>query len=384
MRKIITFLFLITSILIFASLDDISEIFNKEDMIQSSDQKLQKMGYLLKHWEKNHSLYKQKADEIKINNFREDEKALINFMENIQPLVYIDPVAKLGNLYEQYPDSIAVKSLYLLYNVEYWKAIKDPKIAEQIISLSNEIENIKSKDIPLGIYAKSLIMWKSNIFKNEEIAYSQLKNLYINITNQKEILELLIEMNYQNKNNSLTKKLYKDYLEKPEKDVKTMIHLANLLYFDNDIEELSKFSEDLLNQYPNNSFVKKNIYEILGDSSKNIDQKVEYYKLASSSDPEDPNLLTKLGLSYYEQDPKENAKLVRIILNSSISKNPNQPEVEKILSKLRKNVIIKNFLFYMVPIILITAIGIFLLLKLEKIKKEKELKLMNDENDDNI
>jgi ATP-dependent Zn protease len=87
-------------------------------------------------------------------------------------------------------------------------------------------------------------------------------------------------------------------------------------------------------------------------------------------------------MAYYEQDPEENAQLARAMLNMSISKNPNQPEVEEVLDVLRRNVIIHNIIYIVLPIVGVFSLGIFLLLRYEKKQKKQEKDMIYNESKD--
>jgi tetratricopeptide (TPR) repeat protein len=382
-KGLVLLLLTLTTISFSGELDKFLFNFTPENMLESESDEMKYLGHLLTKWESGYEFLKN-PDELDLN-FTDEEQVMISFLEGVEEYVFISPLNKLEQMKENYSNSLIFNSIYLYMGSEYWIETGDPTYANRMFDTAEKIEEIYGQRVPLTIYYDSYIAWNSRLYGNRERAFEDIEYGYLNFGKEKRILELYITMSSQMNSYENLDKAYNDYMEYNKKDFNVVLTLANS-YRSIGNNEKSKEIAQYVADNASSTFTLRDSYEMLGDLSQDYDDKIEYYKQASSKDPENWMLLKKLGMAYYEQDPEENAQLARVMLNMSITQNPRQPEVEEVLSVLRKDVIIHNLIYYVLPIAAVFVLGIYLLLRHEKKKKKKEKDMIykesrNDHND---
>ena len=382
-KGLVLMLLTLTTLSFSGELDKFLFNFTPENMLQSESDEMKYLGHLLINWQSGYE-FLDNIEELELN-YTEKEQVMINFLKGIEKYVYIAPLNKLEEMKNEYSDSLIFNSIYLYMGSEYWIETGDPKYAEKMFNTAEKIEQLYGKKVPLTIYYDSYIAWYSNLFEDKKRAFENIQYGYFNYGKEKSILELYIIMTNELGVFENLDKTYKDYMSYETKDFNIVLTLASSYKKMGNYEKSKEIAQYVVNN-ATSTFVLRDSYEMLGDLSQSYEDKIKYYKMASSKEPENWRLLKKLGMAYYEQDPEENAQLARVILNMSITKNPRQPEVEKVLDKLRKNVIIHNITYYVLPIIGVFVLGIFLLLRYEKKKKKEEKDMIynksrNDHNE---
>ena len=182
-------------------------------------------------------------------------------------------------------------------------------------------------------------------------------------------------MSYQNEDYKKATDLYENYIKLGENADE--IHLIAAKSYLN-LENKDKARE--LASSITKSSGRKNIlastYELLGDIAQTNVQKINYYKLSLEYDEKNGLIWSKLGVSYLQEDRKENAQLARVILNKALSLYPNQPEIRAELDNLQRDIKIKGVMVYILPLLGIVIGGITVMIVLEKRKKNKEYEEM--------
>ncbi|MGM0640299.1 MAG: tetratricopeptide repeat protein [Thermotogota bacterium] len=376
-KGLVVLLLILTTVSFSGELDNFLYNFTPGDMLESESDEMKYMGHLLVKWEKGYEPIKNTQD-LDLN-FTEDEQAVIDFLENLEEYVFIAPLKELDQMKKDYQDSLIFNSFYLFFGSEYWKQTKDPSYAVKMFDTAEKIEDMVGEKVPLTIYYDSYIAWHSRVYSDKERAFEDIKYGFLNFKKEKTILELYIKISYSYNYFEYLDTAYQDYMGFDDKNFNTVLTLANSYRVLGDIEKTKEIAQYVIDN-STSTFTQRDAFEILGDLSETQEEKIEYYKQASSIDPENWKLLRKLGMAYYNQDPEENAQLARAMLNMSITQNPNQPEVEIVLDELRRKVIIHNIINYVLPIIAVFALGVFLLLRHEKKKKKKEKDMIYHES----
>jgi len=376
-------LLILTTISFSGELERFLYNFTPENMLESESDEMKYMGHLLVKWQSGFE-YIKNPDELDLN-FTEDEQAVINFIEGLEEFVFIAPLKELEQMKEAYSDSLIFNAFYLFFGSEYWKETKDPSYAVKMFDAAEKIEKMVGERVPLTIYYDSYIAWNSRLYSDRDRAFEDIKYGFLNYEKEKTIIELYITISYAYDYFEYLDISYEKYMSFDKKDFNIILTLADSYRSVGNIQKSKNIAQYIINN-SDSTFSRRDAFEILGNLSETYDDKIEYYKKASSLDPENWLLLKKLGMAYYNQDPDENAQLARVMLNMSVTQNPNQPEVELVLDELRKKVIIHNLVNYVLPIAAIFALGIFLLLRYEKKKKKKEKDMIyhesrNDHND---
>lgn len=384
-KGLILLLLTFTTISFSGELEKFLYNFTPETMLESNSDELRYMGNLINKWKNGYEPIKN-PENLNLN-YTKQEKVVINFLENMEQYVFISPLKKLEAMKEENSDSLIFNSFYLFLGSEYWINTGDPSYAKKMFETADKIEKMYGKKVPLTIYYNSYILWYSNLYGDKTKAFNNIKYGFLNFEKEKKILELYIIMAYDRDYFEYLDRSYEEYMSFNEKNPDTLLTLSKSYRKTGNKEKAINIAKYVINNYTS-TYRQRDAYEILGDLAEKAQTKIDYYKQASSLDPENWMLLRKLGLAYYNQNPDENAQIARVILNMSISKNPNQPEVEKVLEVLRKDVIIDNIIKYVIPIVGVFILGIFLLLRYEKKKKKKEKDMIykesrNDHNDHN-
>lgn len=384
-KGLILLLLTFTTISFSGELEKFLYNFTPETMLESNSDELRYMGNLINKWKNGYEPIKN-PENLNLN-YTKQEKVVINFLENMEQYVFISPLKKLEAMKEENSDSLIFNSFYLFLGSEYWINTGDPSYAKKMFETADKIEKMYGKKVPLTIYYNSYILWYSNLYGDKTKAFNNIKYGFLNFEKEKKILELYIIMAYDRDYFEYLDRSYEEYMSFNEKNPDTLLTLSKSYRKTGNREKAINIAKYVINNYTS-TYRQRDAYEILGDLAEKAQTKIDYYKQASSLDPENWMLLRKLGLAYYNQNPDENAQIARVILNMSISKNPNQPEVEKVLEVLRKDVIIDNIIKYVIPIVGVFILGIFLLLRYEKKKKKKEKDMIykesrNDHNDHN-
>ncbi|WGS65252.1 tetratricopeptide repeat protein [Marinitoga aeolica] len=386
------FIILIMFLIVFSFSVDIADFyvknFNTDEMINSNKVNIKIFGYLKKYFETGYSGYLRAANELRAKynellNF--EEKNIFDIMAMINPQTTIDPIKKLEELKNKYPNFQLVNILLLEFEYKQWLITGDPKLAKKIL---NEIESIKKimGYTPFVVYYKANFLFKSSIYGNKEEAYTIIKKGVLEFPENKKIMEIYLiiaaQLEKDKKDKNIFEEISKVYVKEPEVKENILLLIAKH-FFESNKKDFAK--QIIINKIiPNvkNSRVLQLSYELLGDYADTNVQKMNYYQQSLKYNSENARILSKWALSMLKVDENKYKTLARIALNKAISIDPNiSTEALKALKNLRTKVKIEVMVNYVLPIILFVSgsLGILIYYEKRKKKKEKELLLKDDE-----
>ncbi|MDN5342612.1 MAG: hypothetical protein PWP28_1487 [Oceanotoga sp.] len=363
MKKTLILIFLTTIATIYAqSLDILMYDFDFQNLLKNSSKEVQYFGDLIKRWKMG-----TQVRSLENLNYTDEEQKIINILETANPKEFLSLIKSTKSILNE--DSKIINSFYLYINGEYYKNTKDYILAKDILSISEKLNNINNKLTPITIYYKNYSGIYSEIVDKETIKNELLYGIN-EYPENKEIVELFVYYSHKYDDFENIEKLYNIYSNFEKKDELTLLYIADIF---KDISQKEKSKEISLNLIKDeNENIKRNAYTILGDIEDDLNIKIEYYKKASEYSTDDWELFRKLGLAYYEKDKKEYSNMIRVLLLQSLDIKPDQEDIIPIVNELRKELVMENFIKYFLPLILITFIGLWLIFKYEKKKKEKE------------
>jgi tetratricopeptide (TPR) repeat protein len=371
------FLVFLTVIAVFASsLDRYVFVFDDEKLVSDSKE-LSVLGFYLKYWKSGYEEYKSTANTIFSENmdlFFPDDTAVLDIFSSINPQEFLSPGKKFRSAKETYPQSIIINAFFIEFLYSDWERSGEIQVGQEIIDSCNNLEQLAGTN-PLSSFYKAKVLWKSKVIGDSSQAIQIIKDIYTEYSDNIKILYEYIVMSYQNEDYKKATDLYENYIKLGENADE--IHLIAAKSYLN-LENKDKARE--LASSITKSSGRKNIlastYELLGDIAQTNVQKINYYKLSLEYDEKNGLIWSKLGVSYLQEDRKENAQLARVILNKALSLYPNQPEIRAELDNLQRDIKIKGVMVYILPLLGIVIGGITVMIVLEKRKKNKEYEEM--------
>lgn len=371
------FLVFLTVIAVFASsLDRYVFVFDDEKLVSDSKE-LSVLGFYLKYWKSGYEEYKSTANTIFSENmdlFFPDDTAVLDIFSSISPQEFLSPGKKFRSAKETYPQSIIINAFFIEFLYSDWERSGEIQVGQEIIDSCNNLEQLAGTN-PLSSFYKAKVLWKSKVIGDSSQAIQIIKDIYTEYSDNIKILYEYIVMSYQNEDYKKATDLYENYIKLGESADE--IHLIAAKSYLN-LENKDKARE--LASSITKSSGRKNIlastYELLGDIAQTNVQKINYYKLSLEYDEKNGLIWSKLGVSYLQEDRKENAQLARVILNKALSLYPNQPEIRAELDNLQRDIKIKGVMVYILPLLGIVIGGITVMIVLEKRKKNKEYEEM--------
>ncbi|MDK2945861.1 hypothetical protein [Geotoga petraea] len=362
MKKILFLIFSLLFVLSFSN--DFLEFFEETNLKKlkvSENPNSKTLGGFLLYWhniDDDYTVYAgTNEDIIAFLKYDDNELSLIN---------------KLRYFEEIETNSIYEYGLELYFLDSYWSRTRDVHVVDRIFELRNIINNYYGKDLPRTELAVSNILWKSNIYGDKELAYEIMREQFEKYPNNSIIINTFSEMSFELKKTEYVEELYANYNLKDDYNENTLLYFIYAFLEKEQPEKARGTSKNLLNRSTNN-FNKAKVYELLGDYSDNLEEKSEYYRLSLKNRYSNGEVLGKLGLTLYEMDQDIYAEQARAFLNASVAYGYSNDEINEVLSKLRWRVILNNFLIFMLPLIIITAIGIYLIVKWERWKRDDDL-----------
>ncbi|MGM0641068.1 MAG: hypothetical protein ACQESN_06575 [Thermotogota bacterium] len=362
MRKVLILLF--SLIIIFSFSNDFKNFFMEMDLkelVEDQNPDLKSLSSFLIYWNNQSSNYNIYP------NTHEYIKDFISF-EDIQ----LTMVNKLKYFENNEPNSIQAYALELYFLDNYWRRTRDVHVVDRIIELKDIINSYYNEQLPRTAIAVSNIYWNSNIFTDRDQAYELIKTQFEKFPNNEEILNIFTNMSYTLKKTEYVDELFEYYDLNSNYNEQTLLYFIYAFLDNGEVEKAEGLSTVLINRSTNQSN-KAKAYELLGDYTDNLEDKVENYQKSISQKFTNGSVLGKLGVSLYQLDPEKYAEASRAYLNSATAYGYSPDEVTQILSKLRWRLIFKNFLIFMVPFILITGIGIYFIIKWERWKRDDDL-----------
>ncbi|HOT31540.1 MAG TPA: hypothetical protein PLP09_05180 [Petrotogaceae bacterium] len=359
-----------------SSLDRYVFIFDDDKLVYDSKE-LSVLGFYLKYWRSGYEEYKSTANTIFSENmdlFFPDDTAVLDIFSSINPQEFLSPGKKFRSAKENYPQSIIINAFFIEFLYSDWERSGEVQAGKEIIDSCDNLEQLVGIN-PLSSYYKSKVLWKSKVIGDSAQALKIIKDIYAEYSDNIKILYEYIVMSYQNDDYKKVTDLYENYIKLGESaDEINLIAAKSYLNLGNK----DKARELALNITKSSG--RKNIlastYELLGDIAQTNVQKINYYKLSLEYDEKNGLIWSKLGVSYLQEDRKENAQLARVILNKALSLYPNQPEIKAELDNLQRDIKIKGVMVYILPLLGIVIGGITVMIVLEKRKKNREYEEM--------
>jgi len=362
MKKILVLIFSLLFVLSFS--DDFIKFFeetNLKKLKESENPNLKTLGSFLLYW---HNI---DDDYTVYDGTNEDIIAFLNYDDNELSLIN-----KLRFFEERETNSIYQYGLEIYFLDEYWNRTKDAHVVDRIFELRNIINNYYGENLPRTELAVNNILWKSNIFGDRELAYGIMRDQFEKYPDNSIIINTFSEMSFELKKTEYVDELYSNYNLKDDYDENTLLYFIYAFLDTGESEKAKAISKILLNRSTNN-YNKAKAYELFGDYSDNLEEKAEYYRLSLENRYSNGKVLGDLGLTLYEIDQDRYAEQARAFLNASVAYGYSNNEINEVLSKLRWRVILNNFLIFMLPLIIITVIGIYLIVKWERWKRDDDL-----------
>ncbi len=322
-----------------------------------------------------------------------EEKDLFQIILNSSSFEYIKPFESLKVLKNNNPNSAIIKAIFIEYAYRIWHFDKNIVLKEEIINELNEI-NLLIGENPFTKFYKLKFLFTENprdIFLTKDF-----ESLVFDYPKNQRSFDLFISYLNINRNNDYTFQIYSDYLKFENKNIFSELFLASS-FAEMGIEDIAtKISGNVINSTSNPIILSKS-YEILGDFAQFPADKILYYsssilyipatsysnRLAKASagiffyydfpvNIDYANIYAKLGYLFYNLDEKKYETNIRLLFNYANELNPYNNEYKNMVWKMRRKVIFKNFFLFMVPISILTIIGIFLVIKRERYCKYRD------------
>ena len=366
--------------------------FEYSQLINSKNELLKIIGYYKLYFNFGFTGNKVKAKKLfdslqknQNNNQAEAITELIKSLDTFSQVEMLKPIKTLTNLDIKYNNDL-IKTLKLEYVYKDWERSGDPKTAFEIM---NTLKYLKKKygETPFYSYYYSLFNIESKLYGKRENAYNELKNGVLNfkdsillkelfLTGARKKDEITFIPSYLKKDDEpLYLNIAKEYINSNQNNGYVLLSIEEF-YLKNNLYQQAKNLLKNIKKSNNVNQILPRAYELLGDYSSNINDKVSFYEKSLTLLNENYDLWGKFGLAVYKQDPIKNKTLARIALNNATNA-PNQPqEVYVLLKKLRNDMKLHLFLTVILPIILVFVVGITILLLYEKHNKKKQRELM--------
>ncbi|BBE31220.1 hypothetical protein OSSY52_13610 [Tepiditoga spiralis] len=393
MKKLILLIVILFSIFSFGEITkEYLNNFEYSQLIKSNDDLLKIIGYYKLYFKFGFTGNKIKAEKLfysfQKNYNNEKDIAIIDLIKSLDTFSQIEmlkPIKTLTNLDNKYNNDL-IKILRLEYIYKDWKRSGDPKIAKEIMNTLNYLKE-KYGETVFYSYYYSLFNIESRLYGIRSLAYKELKNGILNFKKSMILKELFLtgarkesEISFipsevQKNDESLYLNIAKEYIDSNRNNAYVLLSIEEFYLKNNLYQQAKKLLKNLKQSNKVNKVLPR-FYELLGDYSLNIDDKVSFYEKSLKLLNKNYDLWGKFGLAVYKQDPVKNKTLARIALNNATDA-PNQPqEVYDLLKKLRNDMKLHLFLTVILPIILVFIVGITMLLLYEKRNKKKQREMM--------
>jgi len=332
------------------------------------------LGLYLKYYETGNEEYKTAANQTRpyiLSSLKADDSAALSVLSEYYPGNNLESINRVEILINNYPNSVIVNALNVLFNFEVWQKSKNRDAFKKILSSIDIIEKTIG-DNPFSIYYKSLLTWEEANLQGKENIYESLKKSYSSYPSNKKIQELLIVQAFELGKYEEVKQLSTDYVNLSQKDERIMFLIA-LSYYNLDEKSESRKIVDWILQNSNKKAVLSKSYELLGDISETNSQKINYYKTAIDLDSKNAQALAKLGITLYESDKvsTNNLGIARIYLTKALMYDPYNPQIKQTLNAINRTFSRKNSLTTLLPLFVIISAIFYIVFKFGKEKKTK-------------
>jgi len=348
------------------NLDSYVYTFDTDELLASSQKSLNVLGLYLKYYETANEEYKTAANQTMpyiLSSLEPDDSAALNVLSEYYPGNAEESINRIEILTNNYPDSVIVNAINVLFNYEVWQKNKNTEAFKKILSSIDIIEeNIEEN--PFSIYYKSVLTWEEASLQEKENIFKNLEKAYSSYPSNRKIQELLIVQAFELGKFEEIKQLSTDYVNLSEKDEKIMFLIALSYYNLNDKSESRKIIDWIL-QNSNKKSVLSKSYELLGDISETNSQKVNYYKTAIDIDLENAEALAKLGTTLYESNKTNSDDLTisRIYLTKALMYDPDNSQIKQILNAIDRKLAVKNFLTTLLPLFIVISVIFYIVFR---------------------
>lgn len=355
----LTFSIFFISLPIFAgTLDSYVYTFDTDELLVSSQRSLNVLGLYLKYYETGNEEYKSAANQTRpyiLSSLEPDDSAALNVLSEYQPGNEAESINKIEILLKNYPDSVILNAVKILFNFEVWEKNNNMEAFKKILSSIDIIENAIGEN-PFTIYYKSILTWEESNLQEKENIFQNLEKAFFSYPSNRKIQELLIVQAFELGKYERVKQLSGDYVNRSQKDERIMFLIA-LSYYNLDEKSESRNIINWILQNSNKKNVLSKSYELLGDISVTSSQKINYYKTAIDLDPQNAEALAKLGITLYESDKTDTNDLTiaRIYLTKALMYDPNNPEIKQTLNSIDRRLTRKKSLTTLLPLFIVIS-----------------------------
>jgi len=340
------------------NLDSYVYTFDTDELLVSSQKSLNVLGLYLKYYETGNEEYKTAANQTRpyiLSSLEPDDSAALNVLSEYQPGNEAESINRIEILTNNYPNSVIVNALNILFNFEVWQKSKNMETFNKILSSIDIIEKTSGEN-PFSIYYKSVLTWEEANLQEKENIFKNLEKVHSTYPSNKKIQELLIVQAFELGKYEDVKQFSTDYVNLSQKDEGIMFLIA-LSYYNLDEKSESRKIVDWILQNSNKKGVLSKSYELLGDISETNSQKINYYKTAIDLDSKNAKALAKLGTTLYESDKTNSDDLTisRIYLTKALMYDPDNSQVKQILNAIDRKLARKNSLTTLLPLFIVIS-----------------------------
>ncbi|KUK82013.1 tetratricopeptide repeat protein [Petrotoga sibirica] len=329
------------------TLDSYVYTFDTDELLVSSQRSLNVLGLYLKYYETGNEEYKTAANQTRpyiLSSLKPDDSAALNVLSEYQPGNQVESINRIEILINNYPNSVILNALKILFNFEVWEKFNNMEAFKKILSSIDTIEKTIGEN-PFSIYYKSILTWEEENLQEKENIFENLEKAFFSYPSNRKIQELLIVQAFELGKYERVKQLSTDYVNRSQKDERIMFLIA-LSYYNLDEKSESRKIVDWILQNSNKKTVLSKSYELLGDISETNSQKVNYYKTAIDLDPENAEALAKLGITLYKSNKAttDNLTISRIYLTKALMYDPDNSDIKETLNTIDRKLSGKHFL----------------------------------------
>jgi len=369
------------------NLDSYVYTFDTDQLLVSSQKNLNVLGLYLKYYETGNEEYKTAANQTRpyiLSSLKPDDSAALNVLSEYYPGNEEQSINRIEILTNNYPDSVIVNALNVLFNFEVWQKTKNMETFNEILSSIDIIEKAIGEN-PFSVYYKSLLTWEAASLQEKENIFKNLEKVYFSYPSNRKIQELLIVQAFELGKFEDVKQLSTNYVNLSQKDERIMFLIALSYYNLNEKLESRKILDWIL-QNSNKKTVLSKSYELLGDISETNSQKINYYKTAINLDPKNAEALAKLGTTLYESDKTntDNLTISRIYLIKALMYDPDNSEIKQTLNTIDRKLTTRNFLTTLLPLFIVISAIFYVVFRFgseeDSLTASKEEKIDNDQS----
>lgn len=369
------------------NLDSYVYTFDTDQLLVSSQKNLNVLGLYLKYYETGNEEYKTAANQTRpyiLSSLKPDDSAVLNVLSEYYPGNEEQSINRIEILTNNYPDSVIVNALNVLFNFEVWQKTKNMETFNEILSSIDIIEKAIGEN-PFSVYYKSLLTWEAANLQEKENIFKNLEKVYFSYPSNRKIQELLIVQAFELGKFKDVKQLSTNYVNLSQKDERIMFLIALSYYSLNEKLESRKILDWIL-QNSNKKTVLSKSYELLGDISETNSQKINYYKTAINLDPKNAEALAKLGTTLYESDKTntDNLTISRIYLIKALMYDPDNSEIKQTLNTIDRKLTTRNFLTTLLPLFIVISAIFYVVFRFgseeDSLTASKEEKIDNDQS----